>query len=198
MTKCYNSDNEGDQKAMSVGRHRTMVIVIEPLKKEYLTETIALGKEVFVNDEPDKIALAIEKSLNPAKEEMLKIYGGASIQYWIAKENRRVAGAIGYYLTLEDADEAAWLGWFFVRPEARGKKMGLQLLETVIDTVTKAGKTYLRVYSSSDDPLEKRAHQIYAQRGFVPFRDPDYNPYQKGMVTYLQLNLQENNIKFSS
>ena len=77
--------------------------------------------------------------------------------------------------------------------EYRGKKIGLQLLETVIDAVKAAGKHYLRVYFSSDSLLEKRAQQLYERRGFVPFREPAYNPFQKEVVTYLQLDLKKEN-----
>jgi GNAT superfamily N-acetyltransferase len=131
--------------------------------------------------------------LNPDKEDALKNLGSTYIQFWIAEEGHRVVGGIGYHVQLEDVDEAAWVGWFFVDLEYRGKRIGLQLLETVIDAVKKTEKRYLRIYSSTHDPLEKRAHQPYERRGFVPFREPAYNPFQREVVTYLQLDLKTEN-----
>lgn len=170
-----------------------MIIIIKPLEKKYLADAIKLGQQVFCNDDPARIAFRIEESLNPDKEAALKNLGATYIQFWIAQDNHRVIGGVGYYVQLEDIDEAAWVGWFFVDPEYRGKKVGLQLLETVIDAVKKTEKRYLRVYSSSHDPLEKRTHQLYERRGFVPFREPAYNPFQKEVVTYLQLDLKKEN-----
>lgn len=168
-----------------------MTILIKPLEKKYLVDAIKLGQQVFCNDDPARIASSLGNSLNPDKEETLKNLMAASIQYWIALEKHRVVGCGGYYIMLEDMDEASWLGWFFVDPEYRGKKIGLQLLEIVINDVKKTGKHYLRLYSSQNDPLEKRAQQIYKRRGFVSFREPAYNPFQKEVVTYLQLDLNK-------
>lgn len=166
------------------------MIIIEPLTEKTLLAAIQLGQQVFINDDPERITSALTKSLQPDQKEFLKNHGYANIQYWIVRENDQLMGAVGYYLMSEDADEAAWLGWFYVDPEFRGKRIGVQLLETVIDAVKKTGRRYLRLYSSSDDPLEKRAHSLYAQYGFKPFREPGYNVHQKGQVIYLQLDLQ--------
>ncbi len=170
-----------------------MTITIKPLEKESLADAIALGQRVFDKDDPARIAFWLENSLNPDKEAVLKEQGATYIQFWIAEENNRVVEAVGYYVRHEDIDEAAWLGWFFVDPQYRGKKIGLQLLETVINAVKKTGKPYLRVYFTSNSPLEKRAQRIYEQRGFVPFRDPAFNPFQKEVVVYLQLDLKKEN-----
>jgi GNAT superfamily N-acetyltransferase len=170
-----------------------MTIIIKPLEKKYLADTIQLGQQVFSNDDPARIAFWLEDSLNLDKEAALKSLGATYLQFWIAVDNDRVVGGIGYYVQLEDIDEAVWVGWFFVDPEYRGKKIGFQLLETVIGAVKKTEKRYLRVYSSSHDSLEKRAQQLYERRGFVPFREPAYNPFQKEVVVYLQLDLKKEN-----
>ena len=126
-----------------------MTVTIKPLEKEYLADAIKLGQRVFYNDDPARIAFRLEESLNPDKEAALKKLGATYIQFWIAEDNHRVVGGVGYYVQLEDVTEAAWLGWFFVDPEYRGIILALELLETVIDTVKKAGKHYLRVYFST-------------------------------------------------
>lgn len=165
------------------------MITIEPLSEETLADATHLGQRVFVNDDPARISSVLQNSFHSDKEGFLKTHQFVSMQYWVARENDRVVGAVGCYLSAEDAYEAAWLGWFFVDPEWRGQKIGLRLLDTVVQAVKKAGKNYLRLYSSSDDPLEKPAHRLYAQYGFLPFREPGYNIHQKGQVIYLQLDL---------
>ena len=168
-----------------------MTITIKPLEKESLADAIALGQRVFDKDDPARIAFWLENSLNPDKEAVLKEQGATYIQFWIAEENNRVVGGVGYYVRHEDIDEAAWLGWFFVDPQYRGKKIGLQLLETVINAVKKTGKPYLRVYFTSNSPLEKRAQRIYEQRDLFRFETPLSIPFKKKWLYIYSLILRK-------
>ena len=86
-----------------------MTIIIKPLEKKYLDDAIKLGQQVLCNDNPARIAFRIEDSLNPDKKATLKNLGATYIQFWIAEDNHRVIGGVGYYVQLEDIDEAAWL-----------------------------------------------------------------------------------------
>lgn len=93
------------------------------------------------------------------------------IGYWIAttRDSGAVMAIAGLYRYSKDADDAVWLGWFCVAPEARGSGLGSQILDYVIDRARATGKKYFRLYTSTD-PNEAAAQALYEKKGFSVVR----------------------------
>jgi len=169
------------------------MIRIQPLHPETLEAAIQLAETCFTLDfktDPNRIRSSIETSLYP--DRYPDRFGGRlvadGIHYWLALDQERVIGMVGYYILTEDQQDSAWISWYCVDPAYRGKKIGLQLLNFIIEKAKSLGKTHLRLFSS-DIPAEHRAHAVYKKRGFRPFKEPHYDPKTKTDFIYLQLNL---------
>ncbi len=168
------------------------MITIKPLTHTTLATTIELACSIFPHDDPEKIALSLTSNLVPETfEQRMAKYGAANVKFWVALENKKVVGFVGYYVLQTDFHEAAWLSWYGVAPNARGRGLGLRLLEMVIREVKALGKTYLRLYTSAEFVEEKRAQEIYKKRGFVTFDGHDLNRKLKlpANILYFQLAL---------
>jgi GNAT superfamily N-acetyltransferase len=170
-----------------------MAIIIQPLSLETLEPTIALAEKCFLldfNADPSRIRTSVEAAIYPDKltDRFRDLVVPGGIKYWVALDENRVIGMVGYYILTEDQAEAVWISWYCVDPAYRHKKIGLQLLEFIIEKAKSLGKTYLRLFSS-DIPAEHRAHEVYKKRGFVPFREPGFDQKTKTVWIYLQLIL---------
>jgi len=156
------------------------MIIIKPLTAETLEAAIALAEKSFsldFNANPNRIRTGLAATVYPDKypERFSNRIAPECIKYWVALENNQVVGVVGYYILTEDQADAAWISWYCVDFPHRGKKIGLQLLEFIIEKVKSLGKTYLRLLSS-DTPTEYRAHEIYKKRGFTSFRESEVRP----------------------
>ena len=165
-------------------------MIIIPLNQTTLPAAIQLVQSIFIHDDPAFISWTLAANVNPKKyHDLLNSFATTTDRCaWVALEAEKVMGVVGYYTLLEDMQDAAWLSWFCVAPQFRGKKIGLTLLETAITAVTAKGKSYLRLYTSDIDD-QRRAHQMYKQRGFTEFRQSQYDPKTKTNLLYLQLSL---------
>lgn len=168
-------------------------MLIEPLTIKTLESAVDLAEKCFPLDysiDALRIRCAIEIAIFPEKYPsrfagLLRPHG---IHYWVAREEERVIGLVGYYLLMEDDTDSAWIAWYCVDITYRNKKIGLALLDFIIEKVRSLGKKYLKLFSS-DIPTEHRAHQVYKKRGFVPFKNPEFDPKTKTTLIYLQLIL---------
>lgn len=146
-----------------------MNMSISPLSEETLEEAIALVVDVFDEapgglDDPRKWLPA---SLHPEKYPQYFEHDQVMVpRYWVAQEpmSRKVIGVSGLFSMSHDAEEAAWLAWYCVHPDFRGKKVGSRLLDLSIEEARKLGKKYLRLYTSNS-PIEKTAQDVYEKRG---------------------------------
>jgi len=113
-------------------------------------------------------------------------------KYWIALDDEvdKVAGVIGIYEEVEDADEACWLGWFCVDPAFRKRGIGTMLLDYAIDQANKLGKRYLRLYTSTDSS-EAVAQQVYEKRGFRIMDERPRKSVGEYEIFYRELDLQK-------
>ena len=165
----------------------------KPLTQKTLEAAIALAEESFVldfNTDPLRIRSALEYPFYPDKylDRFGKLLAPEGVKYWIALENEKLIGLIGYYILFEDQADSAWIAWYCVDPAYRNRKIGLQLLDFIIKEVKLLNKKYLRLFSS-DIPAEHRAHKVYRESGFVPFREPEFDPKTKTNLIFLQLIL---------
>ncbi len=81
-------------------------------------------------------------------------------------ENDKVLGTIGLYRTWKDAQEAVWVSWFCVAPQARKLGIGQALIDHVVSQARAGGYPIIRLYTSTD-PIEAAAQYIYEKNGFV-------------------------------
>jgi GNAT superfamily N-acetyltransferase len=89
---------------------------------------------------------------------------------WVAiDDHNQVIGTTGLYRYRKDANEAVWLAWFCVAPEARGAGIGGRLLDFTIEQARATGAMYLRLYTS-DVPNEAAAQHLYESRGLQIYR----------------------------
>lgn len=81
-------------------------------------------------------------------------------------ERGRVLATGGLYRYRADADDASWLAWFCVAPEARRRGLGQAVLEHMERRAIGMGHTVLRLYTSTD-ANEAAAQRLYQKNGYV-------------------------------
>lgn len=99
----------------------------------------------------------------------------------LAKDEKKVVGCIALKPIGEDICEMKRL---YVKPAARGKALGKQLVEELIHFAKKAG--YKTMKLDTITPL-KDAIKLYRSKGFIETDAYVYNPLPE--VLYLQLSL---------
>lgn len=97
---------------------------------------------------------------------LLKLGGIRNGRFWLATKGDAVVGTVGLYSRPEDEEEALWLGWFCVSPEARGQKVGQGLLDFAVRIALDEKRHFLRLYTSTD-PNEAAAQSVYERNGFA-------------------------------
>ncbi|MCA0399467.1 MAG: GNAT family N-acetyltransferase [Proteobacteria bacterium] len=96
---------------------------------------------------------------------LLRLGGMRRGRFWGAIRGGTLLGLVGLYSMAKDEEEANWLGWFCVAPEARGLGLGQHLLDHAIGEARATGRRYLRLYTSTD-PVEEAAQALYERNGF--------------------------------
>ncbi len=99
----------------------------------------------------------------------------------LAKEDKQVMGCIALKPIGEGICEMKRL---YVRPEARGKHLGRQLVEKLIDFAKKAGYKTMKLDTISS---LKEAIKLYQSKGFIKTEPYVYNPLSD--VLYFELML---------
>jgi len=147
-----------------------MQINIVPLTRENTPKAAALAVQVFPYDKR-YVRLsywAVSNLSNPLVRLVLRVGRiNALLDHWAAvDEQGEVVGTIGLYTYRKDAHEAAWLTWYCVAPAARGHGLGKRLIAHAADRTRAMGKTYLRLYTSTD-PNEAVAQHVYEKAGLA-------------------------------
>ena len=91
--------------------------------------------------------------------------------YSIVYINEEPVGITGIY-SYHEYPESAWLGWFGILNEYRGKGYGRLALETTIEKAKEKGYTKFRLYT---DEFATSAHKLYESCGLVKelYDNPD-------------------------
>jgi len=76
---------------------------------------------------------------------------------------------IGLLRRRRDSDEAFWLMYFCVAPEARGAGIGSSLLDLAIERARQSGAAFLRL-NTSDTSDEVDAQRLYESRGLHVYK----------------------------
>jgi GNAT superfamily N-acetyltransferase len=149
-------------------------IRIEHLEDARLGEARKLVWRVFPQQSiPERFSFwAIANHRSRLVRRLMAWHGVAEfLDLWGAfdRESGTLLGTTGLYVCTHDADEAVWLAWFCVAPEARRKGIGSRLLDFSIDQAKQTGRKYLRLYTS-DSRNQAAAQVLYESRGLKVVR----------------------------
>lgn len=141
---------------------------VVPMTSQTVHDAKALVDRVFPHQSPTERLFfwAWERRDRPAVRFGLAVAGVTDIDdFWLAVNDAgAVLGTVGLYRYRKDSDEAVWLSWYCVSPEARGQGVGACLLDFVIDKAKESGARYLRLYTG-DDEIMAKAQGVYESRG---------------------------------
>lgn len=144
-------------------------LALRPLSRAALAEAITLANRIFPDDidSAEAPAAVYTASLEPdAYREEIKAASIRTLSYWVLPDyTGTLVGFTGLYTRLGDDPTVAWLGWFGVAPEARGRGLGRAILESTIAIAVARGFTALRLYTT-DSPNEAVAQKLYEKLGF--------------------------------
>lgn len=152
-------------------------VKLRPLSKERLPDAIAAAQRIFTEPADTKaIARDYEMSLNPEMhQEELAENGFNSLKYWFVNKTKKsgeIVGITGLETRLGDPEDMAWLGWFGVVPEARGKGFGRAILKKTIAKARSIGFERLRLWTTAA-PSEIAAQDMYEDFDFRLIEDGD-------------------------
>ncbi|MBI2068852.1 MAG: GNAT family N-acetyltransferase [Candidatus Yanofskybacteria bacterium] len=159
------------------------MLKFEPLSERNIEEATELAHSVFPEDakKERKPGDAYRASLEPRK--YLDFYKQEGynlllLEYYIAREpSDKIAGVTGFYQRDIDPKDIAWLGWYCVDPQFRGKGYGREILEWTIDKAKEKGFTVLKLWTTTD-PNEAAAQILYEKLGFTVVREEDSEGYR--------------------
>ena len=141
---------------------------IVPMTSGTVLAAKALVDRTFPRQSPTEHLFfwAWERSGRPTVRFALAVAGVADLgDFWLALDDDGVVlGTVGQYRYRKDSDEAVWLNWYCVSPEARGQGVGARLLDFAIDRARESGARYLRLYTG-DDAIMAKAQDVYESRG---------------------------------
>jgi len=134
-----------------------------PLMPDTLVETQRLAAELFPWEHEHQAALlaAVAPTVHAA---FLRDRGLASVRFWNSIHDGQVAGLAGLYHYAAQPDET-WLAWYGLRPAARGRGKGAELLDWVITEARAEKKRVLRLWTTDEEEYAK-AITLYRARGF--------------------------------
>ena len=166
---------------------------IKPLSKKTLNEAISLVIKIFGSkpSDADYPGKWMPASLE-GKERNFELYNSTkctSVKYYVGTDEKsgKVIGVTGIYTQAGDEEDCAWITWYCVDPDYRGRGFGAQLLDFTIAKAREMGKKFLRLYTSVNEDVEK-AMNLYKKRGFVETRE-GWHPDTQEKLINLELRL---------
>ncbi len=100
---------------------------------------------------------------DPQTDNVFKSLLNINAEYWVIDYNHKVVGGCGFFPTDGLPEKCAEIVKFYLMPTARGKGLGAQIFDFVIDRASHAG--YKRLYMEPV-PFFSRAVNLYKDRGF--------------------------------
>ena len=99
------------------------------------------------------------------------------VNYYIAMKDRKPVGITGLY-TLTTRPKEAWLAWYGVDKEFRGRGVGKAILQASIDMARKNGHETLRLWTTGNRPESAIANKLFQKLGFASQKtDYTYDGY---------------------
>jgi putative acetyltransferase len=106
---------------------------------------------------------------DPTTDHLFDLFNRPGAILWVALEYNQVVGCCGVYPTEGLPQCTAELVKFYLNPNARGKGIGKQLIETCINSAKEMG--YKQLYLESM-PQFSNAVNIYKRLGFTMLDEP--------------------------
>ncbi len=100
---------------------------------------------------------------DPQTDNVFKSLLNINAEYWVIDHNHEIVGGCGFFPTNGLPEKCAEIVKFYLMPTARGKGLGAQIFDFVIDRASHAG--YNRLYLETV-PFFSRAVNLYKERGF--------------------------------
>ena len=153
-------------------------IRFERITKDNLEIACRVQNEIFPEEDGRQNFIDMVEG-NPFRKEL---------DYYIAYLGETPIGVTGIYSYLEYPDDA-WMGWFGVLKEYRGKGYGSEILDRTIKMAKDKGYKNFRLYT---DEFAKDAHRLYESRGMVKEiydRPDDRDEYFDAEVYIYSVNL---------
>lgn len=110
--------------------------MFEPLTNENFEELLTIQKRIFPGESAEQNYLETLEH-NPYRKELAN---------WLVLYNNKPVGVVGLY-SYHEYPNTAWLGWFGVLPEERGKKFGSEIFDFWLETAKEKGYTEARLYT---------------------------------------------------
>lgn len=154
-------------------------MIIKSLSQENIDEVVEIANKSFPGEIESEVSprLSCLASLYPGKhQDHWKKFRLNRLEYFVAFDEvtNKVVGASGLYEKNTDLGKA-WLSWFFIDPEQRGKGFGEELLRWTIDKARSHNYKALRLYTSTD-PEESMAQNLYEKVGLKIIDDSKISP----------------------
>lgn len=126
----------------------------EPLSEDNLDLITKIQNEIFPQESAAQNYIeALEK--NPYRRELSN---------WLVFNGKKPIGVVGCY-SYHEYPLTAWLGWFGVLKEERGKKFGSTIFHFWIDYAKRSGYTEARLYT--DKVSNKDVLGFYKHEGMI-------------------------------
>lgn len=106
---------------------------------------------------------------DPTTDYLFELFGTPNSIYWVAEANGSIIGGCGIYPTPGLPDGCAELVKLYLLPEARGKGIGLTLMQKSIASAVDFGFTHLYLESL---PELSKAVNMYEKAGFRHISEP--------------------------
>lgn len=171
---------------------------IEPLSHKTLNQAINLANRVFPDQRKnlsENASIILTGSLYQNNllykfifRFIMKI---TDVNYWIAVNeiDNKVIGITGLYCDIQDREKAYWLEYTCVDPDFRGQGIGGKLVDSAIEKAIRAGKKFLRLYTSNNSELfiaqilyEKKGFRIIAKENIKHFTFLNFVSYLKNII----------------
>lgn len=158
-------------------------IKIRPVALEDNKALAAVIREVLIEMGVPKVGTAYE---DKELDVMFETYIGARKEYFIVEEDQKIIGGAGIAQLRKESEKICELQKMYFLPEARGKGLGFQMMNTCLDYARTQGftKCYLETM-----PYMKDARKLYTKVGFAyldaPMGDTGHYSCQAWMIKEL-------------
>ena len=129
---------------------------LELLNTKNIDIAIKIQKEIFPLENGSEDLKEALNSICPPHQFLQR--------YWVAKENDEYVGICGLY-AYKFAKKDAWLGWYGVLDEKRGKGFGKTILIDVMNKAKEMGFENFRLYTDEEDNAV--AIKLYEKMGMT-------------------------------
>jgi len=153
---------------------------LEVLNDENINSAIEMQKEIFPLENGSEDLKEALNNICPPHQFLQK--------YWLAKDNGRYVGICGLY-AYKFAPKDAWLGWFGILENARGKGLGTFLLKEIMGKAKKMGFDTLRLYTDEEDNAV--AIKLYEKIGMIKevYDNPEDIHFEVGSTLIFSISL---------